>query len=87
MNYKTVWKTLLGSQSSPCNEILYEGAREPGKTAQQLAHVRRMAGLGYGSFWLGIIFDTEYINLTDIITQSKRMYRLFNDGALTGIGQ
>lgn len=64
MNYKTVWKTLLGSQSSPCNEILYEGAREPGKTAQQLAHFRRLAGLGYGSFWLGIIFDTDYINLT-----------------------
>jgi hypothetical protein len=46
-----------------------------------LARFRRNVGLGYGSFWRGVIFDTEYKNLTDIITQSKRMYRLFNDGA------
>lgn len=37
--------------------------------------------MGYGSFWRGVIFDTEYKNLADIITQSKRMFRLFNDGA------
>lgn len=85
MNYKAVWKPLPGSQSlslsCPCNEILYEGTRGPGKTAAQLARFRRLVGLGYGSFWRGVIFDTEYKNLTDIITQSKRMYRLFNDGA------
>lgn len=35
MNYKAVWKPLPGSQSlslsCPCNEILYEGTRGPGK--------------------------------------------------------
>lgn len=85
MNYKVVWKPLPGSQSlalsCPCNEILYEGTRGPGKTAAQLARFRRNVGAGYGSFWRGIIFDTEYKNLADIITQSKRMYRMFNDGA------
>ncbi len=85
MNYNVVWKPLPGSQSlslsCPCNEILYEGTRGPGKTAAQLARFRRNVGIGYGSFWRGIIFDTEYKNLADIITQSKRMYRLFKDGA------
>ncbi|MEF2422828.1 terminase [Klebsiella pneumoniae] len=85
MNYKAVWKPLPGSQSlalsCPCNEILFEGTRGPGKTAAQLARFRRNVGLGYGSFWRGVIFDTEYKNLADIITQSKRMFRLFNDGA------
>lgn len=85
MKYNVVWKPLPGSQSlalsCPCNEILYEGTRGPGKTAAQLARYRRLVGLGYGSFWRGVIFDTEYKNLADIITQSKRMYRLFNDGA------
>lgn len=55
MNYKAVWKPLPGSQSlslsCPCNEILYEGTRGPGKTAAQLARFRRLVGLGYGSFW------------------------------------
>ena len=85
MNYKAVWKPLPGSQSlslsCPCNEILYEGTRGPGKTAAQLARFRRNVGVGYGSFWRGVIFDTEYKNLADIITQSKRMYNLFGDGA------
>lgn len=59
-----------------------EGTRGPGKTAAQLARFRRNVGIGYGTFWRGIIFDTEYKNLADIITQSKRIYRLFKDGAL-----
>lgn len=85
MSYNVVWKPLPGSQSlalsCPCDEILFEGTRGPGKTAAQLARFRRLVGLGYGTFWRGIIFDTEYKNLADIITQSKRMYRLFGDGA------
>lgn len=85
MSYNVVWKPLPGSQSlalsCPCDEILFEGTRGPGKTAAQLARFRRLVGLGYGTFWRGIIFDTEYKNLADIITQSKRMYRLFGDGS------
>lgn len=80
-----VWTPLPGSQSlalaCPCNEILYEGTRGPGKTAAQLARFRRNVGVGYGSFWRGVIFDVEYKNLADIITQSKRMFKQFADGA------
>lgn len=85
MKLNAVWSPLPGSQSlslsCPCNEILFEGTRGPGKTAAQLARFRRNVGVGYGSFWRGVIFDVEYKNLADIITQSKRMYRLFGDGA------
>lgn len=85
MKLNAVWTPLPGSQSlslsCPCNEVLFEGTRGPGKTAAQLARFRRNVGVGYGSFWRGIIFDVEYKNLADIIAQSKRMYRLFGDGA------
>lgn len=74
-----------GSQSlaisCPCNEILYEGTRGPGKTAAQLMRFRRLVGLGYGAFWKGVIFDIEYKNLGDIIAQSKKIFKKFNDGA------
>jgi len=83
--YKIAVKPLKGSQSlalsCPCNEILYEGTRGPGKTAAQLLRFRRLVGLGYGAFWRGVIFDIEYKNLADIIAQSKKLYRRFNDGA------
>ena len=42
---------------------------------------RRHVGLGYGSFWRGIIFDREYKNLSDIILQSKKFFLPFKDGA------
>jgi hypothetical protein len=42
---------------------------------------RRRVGLGYGSFWRGIIFDREYKHLDDLITKSKRWFNAFNDGA------
>ena len=74
-----------GSQSlavsCPCNEILYEGTRGPGKTAAQLLRFRSKVGLGYGAFWKGVIFDIEYKNLGDIISQSKKLFKKFNDGA------
>lgn len=85
MKYKIAWKPLKGSQSlalsCPCDEILYEGTRGPGKTAAQLARFRRNVGVGYGSYWRGIIFDLEYKDLADLIVQSKRMFYAFNDGA------
>lgn len=84
-NYNVVVKPLPGSQSlalsCPCNEILYEGTRGPGKTAAQLMRFRRLVGLGYGQFWKGVIFDVEYKNLADIISQSKKLFRKFDDGA------
>lgn len=82
---KVVWKPLPGSQSlalsCPCDEILVEGTRGPGKTAAQLARFRRLVGAGYGSFWRGVILDLEYKDLADLIVQSKRFYNAFNDGA------
>ena len=51
-NYKVVVQPQKGSQSlalsCPCDEILYEGTRGPGKTAAQLLRFRRLVGIGYG---------------------------------------
>lgn len=86
MKYEAVFTPLPGSQSlaisCPCDEILYEGTRGPGKTAAQLARFRRLVGVGYGTFWRGIIFDLEYKDLADLIVQSKRFFNEFQDGAL-----
>jgi len=85
VEYNVVVKPLEGSQSlslsCPCDEILYEGTRGPGKTAAQLLRFRRLVGLGYGAFWKGVIFDIEYKNLADIISQSKKLFNKFQDGA------
>lgn len=83
--FNVVLTPLPGSQSlslsCPCGEILYEGTRGPGKTAAQLMRFRRLVGRGYGSFWKGIIFDIQYKNLGDIISQSKKLFGKFGDGA------
>lgn len=58
----------------PCNEILYEGSRGPGKTDSQLMKFRSYVGLGYGRFWRGVIFDREYKNLDDLVSKSRRWF-------------
>jgi hypothetical protein len=82
---KVVWQPLAGSQSRvlscPCNEILYEGTRGPGKTDAQLMYFRRFVGQGYGRFWRGVVFDRKYKNLDDIIAKANRWFPLFEDGA------
>lgn len=82
---RIVWSPLAGSQemvmACPCNHILYEGTRGPGKTDSQLMKFRRHVGIGYGSFWRGIIFDREYKNLDDLISKSRRWFPRFGDGA------
>lgn len=81
---KVVWQPLAGSQalalSCPCNHILLEGTRGPGKTDAQLMKFRRHVGLGYGKFWRGVIFDREYKNLDDLISKSRRWFPEFDDG-------
>ena len=81
---QVIWQPLQGSQalalSCPCNHILYEGTRGPGKTDAQLMKFRMYVGMGYGPFWKGIIFDREYKNLDDLISKSKRWFPLFKDG-------
>lgn len=82
---KVIWEPLDGSQrllmGCPCNHILYEGTRGPGKTDAQLMYFRRFVGVGYGQFWRGVIFDREYKNLDDLISKSRRWFRQFGDGA------
>jgi hypothetical protein len=82
---KVVWRPLPGSQAlimaCPCNHILYEGTRGPGKTDAQLMYFRKNVGRGYGKFWRGIIFDREYKNLDDLVSKSQRWYPRFEDGA------
>lgn len=86
-----VWAPQAGSQalalSAPCDLVIYEGTRGPGKTDTQLMRFRRNVGVGYGPFQRGIIFDREYKNLEDLITKSKRWFSKFGDGAkFTGGG-
>lgn len=82
---KVVWSPLPGSQtlaiSCPCNHILYEGTRGPGKTDWQLMHFRKFVGQGYGAFWRGVIFDRKYKNLDDLVAKSKKWFYQFGDGA------
>lgn len=81
------WQFLRGTSqelalSAPAHHVLYHGARGPGKTDTQLMRFRSRVGLGYGSFWRGIIFDKEYKQLDDLVTKSKRWFNEFNDGAV-----
>lgn len=83
--YKIAFEPQKGGQSlalsCPCQEILYEGTRASMKTATQLMKFRSYVGLGYGAFWRGVIFDVKYKNLDDIISQSKKLFYKFEDGA------
>lgn len=63
------------------HHTLYTGTRGPGKTITQLMRFRRRVGIGYGSYWRGIIFDREFKNLGDLVAQSKRFFSKFKDGA------
>lgn len=62
------------------NHILYHGTRGPGKTDCQLARFASNVGIGYGSYWRGVIFDRKYKNLDDLIIKSKRIFKsIFGD--------
>jgi hypothetical protein len=81
-----VWEPIPGTSqelalNSPCHHTLYHGTRGPGKTITQLMKFRKRVGLGYGSFWRGVIFDKEFKNLGDLVAQSKRFFKAFDDGA------
>lgn len=86
INRKVVWKPIPNSSQAlaldtRCDETLFTGTRGPGKTDTQLARFRRRVGMGYGSFWKGVIFDQEYKGLDDIILKSQRMFSDMGDGA------
>lgn len=83
---EVVWKPIPGTSQelaldTRAHHTLYHGTRGPGKTITQLMRYRSRVGIGYGSFWRGVIFDREYKNLSDLIAQSKRFFSAFGDGA------
>lgn len=82
---EVIWKPLPGSQclaiDSRCDHTLYEGARGPGKTVVQLMFFLKYVGMGYGAFWKGVIFDLEFDNLSGLVTESKKWFGRFGDGA------
>lgn len=59
---------------SRANEIMLTGGRGWGKTDVQLVRFAQNVGLGYGSYWRGIIFDREYKNLDDLVVKSRRLF-------------
>lgn len=84
--FNVVWKPIPGTSQAfaliiNCHHILFHGARGPGKTITQLMRFRRRVGMGYGSYWRGVILDREFKNLADLVAQSKRYFTRFNDGA------
>lgn len=86
LGLETVWEPIPGTSQelaldTRCHHTLYHGARGPGKTITQLMRFRRRVGMGYGSYWRGIILDREFKNLADLVAQSKRFFSQFNDGA------
>lgn len=85
-NYEVVWEPIPGTSQEDAldaraQHILLTGGRGWGKTELQLMRFRMRVGMGYGAYWRGIIFDKEYKNLDDLITKSKRLFRLFDDDA------
>ncbi|WLJ71033.1 large terminase [Sphingomonas phage Kimi] len=74
------WSFLPGTSQemalkTPAHHIFYHGTRGPGKTDCQLARFAKHVGEGYGSHWVGVIFDRKYKNLDDLVKKSKRMFR------------
>ncbi len=57
----------------PADEILFHGTRGNGKTIAQAMRFCRRVGLGYGSFWRGVIFARRYNSFDDLIGQTKRV--------------
>ncbi len=85
-DFDIIWEPIPNSSQafaivSPAQHTLYHGARGPGKTITQLMRYRSRVGVGYGSYWRGIIFDREFKNLSDLVAQSNRFFPKFEDGA------
>lgn len=82
---RVIWSPLPGSQTAallcPYNHILYEGTRGPGKSECQLMHFRKNVGKGYGAYWRGVIFGTEYKTFDDLKAKALKIFPQFKDGA------
>lgn len=86
-DFDVVWEPIRGSSQElaitcPAHHILYCGARGPGKTITQLMRFRARVGIGYGSYWRGIIFDREFKNLGDLVAQGNRFFPKLDEGVV-----
>lgn len=74
------WKALEGSQTaflnSPYRETLLHGSRGGGKTECAVMSYAKHVGKGYGERWRGVIFRRKYKDLEDVISKSKRLFRV-----------
>lgn len=85
MSEQVKWVPQAGSQvmfmTCPIFECLYEGTRGPGKTDALIMNFAQFTGMGFGISWRGIIFRRTYPELQDIITKSKKWFKLIFPGA------
>lgn len=82
---RIVWQPVPQSSqelavSTISDHTLFCGTRGGGKTATQLMWFRKFVGKGYGAFLRGVIFDREFKHLSDLVAQSKRFFKDFDDG-------
>lgn len=88
---KIVWQPNSKPQAfflcCPFPEMLFGGARGPGKTDSLLMSYIQFVGRGYGADWKGIIFRQTYKQLEEIVAKSKRFFPKIIRGASFGAGK
>ena len=81
----TIWQPHPGSQvdflKCPYHEVLLSGNRGGGKTDCLIMDFLQGVGVGYGVDWMGILFRTEYTQLTDVINKSQKWITQIFPGA------
>lgn len=82
---RIAWRPIPGTTQelalvAPVHHLLLAGGRGWGKTELQLMRFRARVGMGYGSYWRGMILDREYKNLDDLVTKSKRLFYGLDQG-------
>lgn len=68
--------------SCPYPELLFGGARGPGKTDSLLMAYLQFVGRGFGPDWKGIVFRQTYKQLEEIIAKSRRFFPSICPGAV-----
>lgn len=86
-NVNVVFEAVKGTSqelamNSRAHHTLLCGTRGSMKTATQLNFIRKHIGIGYGKFFKAVIIDRHYKDLADIISQSKKFYGAYEDGAV-----
>ncbi|NCC05655.1 MAG: terminase, partial [Proteobacteria bacterium] len=88
---KIVWQPNSKPQAfflgCPFPEMLFGGARGPGKTDSLIMSYIQFVGRGYGADWKGIIFRQTYKQLEEIVAKSRRFFPKIIRGATFGAGK